>query len=136
MSKPKKKGKKPRVSKMWKGVKAAKAYVSEKQMTRDHIDVLQSIEFILVQAYRRRQDVDDVVVRDALRAALAGQAPAEEGPERGLFETLRAIRHERDDVSDEVWHGGLRTVLKSVRRHSTLSPGDVSYLHFVDGFFP
>ena len=135
MSKRKKEGKKPRVSKMWKGVKVVKASVSEKQMTRDHADVLQNIEFVLVQAYRRDRSIDDSTVRDALRAALAGVQPSEERRKR-LFDELADVRDSRAGIPDELWHGGLRTVLKSVRRHSTLKPGDIGYLAFVSAFFP
>jgi len=136
MSKGKKKPRKRKASKMWRGIKVAERPLSPKRMRRDYPDVLQNIEFTLIQAWRGRPDIDDCVIRDVLRAALAGHSPQEEGPVRGLFEVLLAMRHERDDVSDDVWAAGLRTILDSVRFHSSFRPGEVSYLRFVDRFMP
>jgi len=133
MSKGKKKPRKRKISKMWRGIRAPGPAVSPKRMRREYQDVLQNIEFVLVQAYRERADVDDRVCRDVLRAALKGRVPAEE-PQRGICEALGAIRHERDDVPDDVWAAGLRTILDSVRLHSSYRPGETSYLGFVDPF--
>ena len=43
-----------------------------KQMPRDHLDVLQNIEFILVTGYREDRSIDDCIVADALKEAING----------------------------------------------------------------
>ena len=46
-----------------------------KLMSRDHQDILQNIEFILVSGYREDQSIDDRIVAEALKAAIAGASP-------------------------------------------------------------
>lgn len=135
MAKDRKKPKKPKVPKIWRGLKIPKAPPSEKKMQRDYFDVLQNIEFVLLDYYREDADVDDRLCRDVLRAALAGRAPTSE-PARWILEGLNDVRAQRDDVPDDVWAAGLTAILKSVRRHSTFLPGEQSYLAFVSQFMP
>ena len=104
-----------------------------KQMTRDHQDLLQNIEFVLVTGYRDDGSIDDRVVADALKAAIRGDVP-EDGRAQSLNEGLEEIREFRADVSDEIWRDALRTVLQSVHRHSNLKPGERNYLDFVSDF--
>ncbi len=104
-----------------------------KRMTRDHQDVLQNIEFVLVSGYRSDRSIDDRIVADALKAAIHDEVP-EGDLAQSLNESLEEIRVLRSDISDDIWRDGLRTVLESVHRHSSLIPGCRLYLDFVSGF--
>lgn len=106
---------------------------SMKRMARDHLDVLQNIEFALVSRYRSDRSIDDRIVADALRAAILDTAP-EDIRAQSLNEGLADIREIRSDVSDDIWRDGLRTVLQSVHRHSSLIPGSRGYLDFVSDY--
>lgn len=104
-----------------------------KRMTRDHQDVLQNIEFILVSGYRDDDRIDDRIIADALKAAISGDT-AEDALAESLNKDLAETRQLNSDVSDDIWRDGLRTVLQSVQRHSNLSPGEREYLNFVSDF--
>ncbi len=104
-----------------------------KRMTRDHQDVLQNIEFILVTRYREDRHIYDRVVANALKAAIRGET-ADDTLAESLNEELEEIRLFRSDISDEIWRDCLRTVLQSVHRHSGLRPGEREYLDFVSDF--
>jgi len=104
-----------------------------KQMTRDHQDVLQNIEFALVSRCRDEDGIDDRIIAEVLKAAIRDEVP-ESARAQSLNESLEQMREFRADVSDEVWRDGLRTVLQSVHRHSSLRPGARGYLDFVSDF--
>jgi hypothetical protein len=104
-----------------------------KHMARDHQDVLQNIEFVLVTLRRRDPEIDDRAVSAALRASVAGKEP-DDPRAASLFQNLAQIRAMREDLSDEVWHGALRVVDESVRRHSQCRPGETGYLRFVSQY--
>jgi len=53
-----------------------------KRMPRDHLDVLQNIEFILVTGYREDRSIDDRIVADALKAAINGTSRMAHAPYR------------------------------------------------------
>jgi uncharacterized alpha-E superfamily protein len=108
---------------------------SMKRMARDHLDVLQNIEFVLVSGYRSDRSIDDCIVADALIAAILDAEP-EDSRARSLNESLENIHELRSDVSDDIWRDGLRTVLESVHRHSSLKPGSRDYLDFVSDYVP
>ncbi len=108
---------------------------SMKHMTKDHLDVLQNIEFALVSGYRSERSIDDCIVADALIAAILDAEP-EDIRARSLNESLENIRMLRSDIPDDIWRDGLRTVLESVHRHSSLKPGSRDYLDFVSDFVP
>jgi len=104
-----------------------------KHMTRDHIDVLQNIEVALVSEARGDPNIDDRMIDQALRSCIKRADPPDDAGFRvvrlcGVLETMRSVR---EDVPDDIWIAGLRTVDESVRRHSNLSPGETSYLDFV-----
>lgn len=106
-----------------------------KRMSRDHLDVLQSIEFILVSSYRKDIAIDDRIVAGALQAAIDNDVPQDDRV-ISIKESLQEMRELRGDVSDDIWKAGLRTVLQSVRRHSDFQPGSTEYLDFVSEFIP
>jgi len=103
---------------------------SLKDMTRNYLDVLQNIEFILLSEYENDVSIDDRIVAEALRAAVLNAEP-DDDIVQFLKERLEEIRRVRSDVSDDIWRDGLRTVLQSVLRHSNLKPGTTWYLDFV-----
>jgi hypothetical protein len=104
-----------------------------KRMSRDHLDILQNIEFVLVSGYRSDRSIDDRIVADALKAAIHGEV-TDDTRAQSLNESLENIRELRSDISDDVWRDGLRTVLQSVHRHSSLKSGSRAYLDFVSDF--
>jgi len=106
-----------------------------KRMRRDHLDVLQNIEFFLIKRYQEDGTIDDRLVSEALKAAIDNNAPQDEQA-ASIKESLQGIREIRSDVSDDIWRDGLRTVLQSVHRHSSLKPGSRGYLNFVSDFIP
>jgi hypothetical protein len=106
-----------------------------KRMSRDHLDVLQNIEFILVTAYREDSTVDDRKVAAALQSAIDNDVPQDDRA-ISIKESLQDMYEFRGDVSDDIWQAGLRTVLQSVHRHSNLRPGSTDYLDFVSEFIP
>lgn len=104
-----------------------------KWMTRDHVDVLQNIEFVLLSGYSDDRSIDDRTIVDSLKAAIHGDW-SEDTRIQSLCEGLDEMREMRADISDDVWRAGLQTVLQSVRRHSSLMPGARGYLNFVSNF--
>ena len=108
---------------------------SMKRMARDHLDVLQNIEFVLVSGYRSDRSIDDRIVADVLIAAILDAEP-EDSRARSLNESMESIRVLRSDIPDDIWRDGLRTVLESVHRHSSLKPGSRGYLDFVSDYVP
>jgi hypothetical protein len=109
-----------------------------KDLERDHLDVLQNIEFFLIQIARQDPVFDDRMIDQALRSCIKGTGPAEDADRRValLIKTLETLRERRRDVSDEIWVAALRKVDESVQLHSELRPGERSYLEFVEGFLP
>ena len=104
-----------------------------KHVTRDHLDVLQNIEFTLVALARKDPAIDDAVIDRALHNCLAGAKLPEDADSSlvRLCDRLRAMRSLRKDVSDQVWTACLKKIQKSVRLHSNLAPGATDYLEFV-----
>jgi hypothetical protein len=106
---------------------------SIKYMARHHLDVLQNIEFTIISRYRSDCSIDDRIVAYALRAVILYTEP-EDTRAQSLSESLEGIRELRADIPDDIWQEGLRTVLQSVHRHSSLKPGCRLYLDFVSDF--
>lgn len=106
-----------------------------KRMTRDHLDVLQNIEFVLVSAHRDDPRIDDRKIADALKASIRDDW-SQDTRVQSLIDGLDEMRQMRSDISDNVWRAGLQTVLQSVHRHSSLMPGARGYLSFVSDFMP
>jgi hypothetical protein len=106
---------------------------AERRMMREHADLLQNIEFVLVANYREQDDVDDYVVEKALQAAIRRIAPQEPAVQ-SILQQLDDIRELRRDASDELWADALRVVVSSVRSHSSCRAGVTHYLNFVSQF--
>ena len=100
-----------------------------KRMAGAHEDVLQNIEFALVSRHREDPGIDDRAVDEALRCYLNDTEPSD-ARVADLVGALEAIRQFREDISDDVWHDGLRVVRDSVHRHSRLRRGETGYLAF------
>jgi len=109
-----------------------------KHLERDHLDILQNIEFFLVQIARQDPVFDDRMVDQALHFYIKGTEPTEDADCRVplLIKTLETLRERRRDVSDDIWIAALRKVDESVQLHSELRPGEKSYLQFVEEFVP
>jgi hypothetical protein len=107
-----------------------------KHMTRDHVDLLQNIEFALVQEARADTSIDDRMIDQSLRSCSnETELPADADIRVvRLCAMLKTMRELRDEVPDDIWIAGLRTVDDSVRRHSKLMPGEASYIDFVKGY--
>ncbi len=107
-----------------------------KQMSRDHLDVLQNIEFALIGHAREEVEIDDRTIDEALRIAFRGGEPDEDTDEFvvELLEALDEMRDFRGDVPDNIWQAGLKTVRDSVRNHSSLAPGEKRYIRFVEQY--
>lgn len=104
-----------------------------KQMTRDHLDVLQNIEFSIVSTCHSHGDIDDRIIASALKTAIAGSEPVGE-LSAILINDLVQIRQMRADVPDNIWTNGLKVVLQSVHNHSYAGPGDRDYLTFIRNY--
>ena len=104
-----------------------------KRMTRDHVDVLQNIESVLISAYHEDWSIDDRIIAEVLNAAIRGEEP-QGARAQSIHEDLGEMRDLRADVPDKIWRDGLRTVLQSVQRHSDLRPGEREYLGFISDF--
>ncbi len=105
----------------------------ESRMARDHIDLLQNIEFGLSNEYADEDDVDDFVVSKALKAAILGGQP-EDSLAQQVHAVLLDIREMRNDADDETWSNALRVVYTSVRRHSNCRRGSIDYLTFISKY--
>ena len=109
-----------------------------KHLERDHLDILQNIEFILVQIARQDPVFDDRMIDQAMGFCIKGTEPTEDADRRVplLIKALQTVRERRRDVSDDIWIAALRKVDESVQLHSELKPGEKSYLQFVEKYVP
>lgn len=105
----------------------------EDRMIENHRDILQNIEFALLQCYRENNKIDDAAIADALQCAILSQQPNSKQTEN-IVEALTEMRQVREDISDELWLDGMRTVLRSVDRHSNLKAGKRDYIDFASQF--
>lgn len=103
------------------------------KMQENHLDLLQNIEFILVNAYREDNTIDDVVLQKALQELMYGKN-CDDSRSRSIVEQLHSVREMRSDVSDKIWIDALHVVLYSIHRHSSVSSGSRGYLKFVSDY--
>lgn len=104
-----------------------------KRMTRDHLDVLQNLEFVFARRHRQQRDIDDRTVVAAIHACLTKAVP-EDPIASELVAALDEIRGLRADVSDDLWRDAFLVIEDSVKFHSRLRPGETSYLVFIQQF--
>jgi hypothetical protein len=106
---------------------------------RDHMDLLQNIEFALVTTWKEDARVDDAAVYAALRAVreddearspLAGEAAA---AVRGILDWRRQ-NLEPHELSKPLRRAACKKIMGSIRNHSSCTPGDTGYLRFVSQF--
>jgi hypothetical protein len=105
----------------------------EQRMIRDHIDVLQNVEFSLVRTANESDQIDDLVVERILRDAIKYES-SEDPIVRWGLDLLATVRQQRPDVADDLWRDALRVVYTSLTRHSSCQPGDTNYLRFVSRY--
>jgi hypothetical protein len=107
-----------------------------KHMVRDHVDLLQNIEASLIAYASNDASVDDRALEEALGILRRNKENIEDAEPhvQDICLYLDELRTRRADVSDTIWLGALRTVQDSVRRHSSLNPGDKGYIEFVQDY--
>ena len=107
-----------------------------KHMVRDHVDVLQNIESTLIACASSDTSIDDRTIDEALGLLRRNKENIEDAEPhvQDICLSLDEMRTIRADVSDTIWLGALRTVQDSVRRHSSLNPGDKTYMRFVQDY--
>ncbi len=108
------------------------------RMTEHHEDLLQNIEFFVIQAYHHDASgsIDDRAIWNGYRGALLKNRP-DGSPAGSIVEAIahaHSLREQINPVSDELWHDAIRVLMRSVKNHSGLSPGETSYLDFVARF--
>ncbi len=101
-----------------------------RRMTRDHIDVLESIETAIVEAYRDDRRLDDRGVEQALKTSILGDEPENELANL-VYQAVEETRLLRAELPMDIWEDGLRVVLSSVYHHSDLHRGARDYLAFI-----
>jgi hypothetical protein len=78
------------------------------------------------------------MIDQTLRYHIKGSVPAEDADPRIVLlgKGLTHIRRARSEVSDDIWIAAARKVDELVQLHSSLTPGEKSYLQFVEGYVP
>lgn len=100
-----------------------------------HIDVLENIEVAMNVVRRSNGDLDDKAVYDALDCVCDGKETADPRIS-DLVDVLYEIEEMRRDLLRVEWQECLLVVRESVRNHSSLEPGDKSYLDFIAAYLP
>jgi hypothetical protein len=103
------------------------------RMSRDHLDLLQNIEFMLAVGYKQGDRIDDRTVAAALEAAMHGRQSADPNVQ-ALLGRLDEARAVQSAVDDPTWRDALQVVLESVHRHSDLRPRQTDYLDFIKNY--
>jgi hypothetical protein len=104
------------------------------EITTHHTDLLLNIEGIILETWQYVTGLCDHWTHLGLIGAMRNDMP-DHPCSLMLFEALKKLRQQRDDVDDELWLDALRVVDQSVRDHSSLRHGDRSYLTFISAFF-
>ncbi len=108
-------------------------HAEQRRMVRDHADILQNIEFTLVDAARESAELDDHLVEQILRHTIVCTS-AEDPIVTWAMTLLAEARDLRAEVSDSLWRDALRVIYTSLKRHSTCQPDDTRYLDFVSQY--
>lgn len=106
------------------------------RVTSSHAGVLLNVETTFIEAWQQDVDLDDLDVEQALLAEILRREPPENGRARMLAENLGRLRARWMDleVSEENWSLALRSILDSVRTHTTGRKGSQRYLAFTADF--
>jgi|GEM_PF-1377277 len=107
-------------------------------IVRDHPDLLQNIEFALVETWKEDVSVDDAAAYEALRAVREDDA-AHSPPAASAAAAVRAIFDwrqslEPDGLSRALRRAACKKIMRSIRNHSGCTPGERGYLCFVSPF--
>ena len=105
----------------------------ERRLVRNHADLLQNIEFTLVNAASELDEFDDQCIERILRHAIT-QKDSEDPSTNSVLESLEAICRQRELDPGDLWSDALRVVYTSLKRHSNCKPGETSYLKFVSQY--
>ena len=105
----------------------------ERRLVRNHADLLQNIEFALVNAASDSHEVDDHCIERILRHAITQKA-SDDPSTNSALDSLAEIRRLREEAPGDLWSDALRVVYTSLKRHSSCEPGDTSYLRFVSQY--
>ena len=110
-------------------------------MVSHHEDLLQNIEFSVLQAYNQDDSgqIDDRAVMNGYRNAILGVAP-DDPPAGRVVRSVAMARFMREGfpdigpIDDGLWRDALRVLMRSVKTHSQFRPGETSYLDFIGHF--
>ena len=105
----------------------------ERRLVRKHADLLQNIEFALVNAASDSHELDDYCIEGILRHAITQKA-SDDPLIDSAVDSLAEIRRLREEAPDDLWSDALRVVYTSLKRHSNCEPGETSYLRFVSQY--
>jgi len=107
-----------------------------KHIVRDHIDILQDIDTVLLAYAEESQEVDDRTIDEALGILRRKNESIRDAEHhvKSICLLLGHIRTRHEDVSDTIWLGALRTVQDELRRHSSLNPGEKSYIEYASNY--
>jgi len=112
-------------------------------LEHEHVDIPHIIEFALVNAARGDPSIDDRMVDQALSYRIKGSEPAEDAYPgvvllSDFLKSTRAMYAEAmsRELPYDIWIASLRKVAESVQLHSSLKPGEKSYLEFIEESVP
>lgn len=98
-----------------------------------YVGVLQTIELMLLGTVRADRRIDDSTIEEGLIAAIEGRTDEDEVVTK-VIGGLSATRASRPDIPPPAWRDCLRTILDTLRLHSTRRPGDYGYLRFISPY--
>jgi hypothetical protein len=107
-----------------------------KHIVRDHIDILEDIEMVMLAYAEESPEVDDRTIDEALGLLRRKNESIRDAElhVKSLCHLMSHIRARHGDVSDTIWLGALRTVQDELRRHSSLNPGEKTYIEYVTNY--
>ena len=99
-------------------------------------DGLQHVEFAFAAIARKDPKLDDASILEAVEMYLKGTDPSESTSPKvaEVWALIGATRETRTNVPDREWGASLRAVAQSARSHSTLAPGERSYIAFISRY--
>jgi hypothetical protein len=98
-----------------------------------YLGILQTVEMMLLGTVRTDRRIDDSVIEAGLIAAIDGKAGEGELVAK-VVAGLNAARASAANMPLPAWRDSLRTILDTLRLHSTRRPGDYGYLRFISPY--